>query len=229
MSPFALPLASDPNALLRWEYVTGQWDEIQAALITHLELTVYTVLIGLVIAAGLSALALRYGWATGPITGFTGFLYTIPSVALFGILTPYTGYSKVTALVALVAYSLLILFTNIVAGFRSVPPAVIDAANGMGMSRWRRLYSVELPLALPYIITRLRIAPVTTLGIVTVASIIGQGGLGNLILDGLRRTYWSPMVVGSVLSVLLALVLDLLIFLVGRRLTPWARTRKWAS
>lgn len=229
MSPFALPLASDPNALIRWEYVTGQWDEIQAALITHLELTVYTVLIGLVIAAGLSALALRYGWATGPITGFTGFLYTIPSVALFGILTPYTGYSKVTALVALVAYSLLILFTNIVAGFRSVPPAVIDAANGMGMSRWRRLYSVELPLALPYIITGLRIATVTTIGIVTVASIIGQGGLGNLILDGLRRTYWSPMVVGSVLSVLLALVLDLLIFLVGRRLTPWARSRKWAS
>ena len=229
MSPFALPLASDPNALLRWEYVTGQWDEIQAALITHLELTIYTVLIGLVIAAGLSALALRYGWATGPITGFTGFLYTIPSVALFGILTPYTGYSKITALVALVAYSLLILFTNIVAGFRSVPPAVIDAANGMGMSRWRRLYSVELPLALPYIITGLRIATVTTIGIVTVASIIGQGGLGNLILDGLRRTYWSPMVVGSVLSVLLALVLDLLIFLIGRRLTPWARTRKWAS
>lgn len=229
MSPFALPLASDPNALLRWEYVTGQWDEIQAALITHLELTVYTVLIGLVFASALAALALRHGWATGPITGFTGFLYTIPSVALFGILTPYTGYSKITALIALVAYSLLILFTNIVAGFRAVPPEVIDAADGMGMTRWRRLYAVELPLALPYIITGIRIATVTTIGIITVASIIGQGGLGNLILDGLRRTYWSPMVVGSVLSVLLALVLDLAIFLIGRRLTPWSRTRKWAS
>lgn len=229
MSPFALPAASDPNALLRWEYVTGQWDQIQAALITHLELTIYTVFIGLVLASGLAALALRHGWATGPITGFTGFLYTIPSVALFGILTPYTGYSKITALIALVAYSLLILFTNIVAGFRAVPAAVLDAADGMGMTRWRRLYSVELPLALPYIITGIRIATVTTIGIITVASIIGQGGLGNLILDGLRRTYWSPMVVGSVLSVLLALVLDLAIFLVGRRLTPWARTRKWAS
>jgi osmoprotectant transport system permease protein len=222
----ALPLASDP--LLRWDYVTGQWDDIQAALVTHLLLTLYTVTIGLVIAAALAALALRYGWATGPITGFTGFLYTIPSVALFGLLTPYTGYSKTTALIALVGYSLLILFTNIVAGFRAVPPAVLDAADGMGMSPRKRVLSVELPLAMPYIITGIRIATVTTIGIITVASIIGQGGLGNLILDGLRRTYWSPMVVGAVLWVALALVLDLAIFLTGRRLTPWARTRRWA-
>jgi osmoprotectant transport system permease protein len=224
----ALPLASDPNALIRWDYVTGQWDDIQAALITHILLTLYTVAIGLVIAAALAALALRYGWATGPITGFTGFLYTIPSVALFGLLTPYTGYSKTTALIALVGYSLLILFTNIVAGFRAVPHAVLDAADGMGMTARKRLLSVELPLAMPYIITGIRIATVTTIGIITVASIIGQGGLGNLILDGLRRTYWSPMVVGAVLSVALALVLDLAIFLIGRRLTPWARTRRWA-
>ena len=224
-----LPLASDPNALLRWEYVTGQWDKIQAALITHIELTVYTVAIGLVLSAALAFLALRYGWANGPITGFTGFLYTIPSVALFGLLTPYTGYSKITALIALVGYSLLILFTNIVAGFRAVPHSVLDAADGMGMTRRKRLMSVELPLALPYIITGLRIATVTTVGIITVASIIGQGGLGNLILDGLKRTYWSPMVVGAVLSVVLALVLDLGIYLIGRALTPWSRKRRWAS
>lgn len=229
MSPFATPLASDPDALVRWEYITGQWDDIQAALITHIELTLLTIAIGLVLSAGLAALALRYGWAHGPIMGFTGFLYTIPSVALFGLLTPYTGYSKLTALIALVGYSLLIMVTNIVAGFRAVPRAVLDAADGMGMSPRKRLLSVELPLAMPYIITGIRIATVTTVGIITVASIIGQGGLGDLILDGLRRTYWSPMVVGAVLSVVLALVLDLGIFLIGRALTPWSRTRRWAS
>lgn len=218
-----LPAASDPNPLVKWSYVTGQWDTIQAALISHIELTIFAVSLGLVLSAGLAALALRFNWAHGPITGFTGFLYTIPSVALFGLLTPYTGYSKLTALIGLVGYSLLILVTNIVAGFRAVPHAVLDAADGMGMTPGRRLISVELPLALPYIITGIRIATVTTVGLITVASIIGQGGLGDLILDGLRRTYWTPMVVGAVLSVALALVLDLTIFLIGRAVTPWAR------
>ncbi len=218
-----LPADSDPNPLLKWSYVTGQWDEIQSALITHIELTVFAVGLGLVLSTLLSALVLKYDWAHGPITGFTGFLYTIPSVAVFGLLSPYTGFSKLTALIALVGYSLLILVTNIVAGFRSVPRAVLDAADGMGMSPTKRRISVELPLALPYIFTGLRIATVTTVGLITVASIIGQGGLGNLILDGLRRTYWTPMVVGAVLSVALALVLDLILFLIGRAVTPWAR------
>lgn len=218
-----LPAASDPNPLVKWSYVTGQWDDIQAALVTHIELTLFAVGLGLVLSALLSALVLKYDWAHGPITGFTGFLYTIPSVAVFGLLTPYTGYSKLTALIALVGYSLLILVTNMVAGFRAVPRAVLDAADGMGMSPTKRRLSVELPLALPYIFTGLRIATVTTVGLITVASIIGQGGLGNLILDGLRRTYWTPMVVGAVLSVALALVLDLLLFLIGRAVTPWAR------
>ena len=218
-----LPADSDPNPLLKWSYVTGQWDQIQAALVTHIELTLLAVGLGLVLSAGLSALVLKYDWAHGPITGFTGFLYTIPSVAVFGLLTPYTGFSKLTALIALVGYSLLILVTNIVAGFRAVPRAVLDAADGMGMSPTKRRMSVELPLALPYIFTGLRIATVTTVGLITVASIIGQGGLGNLILDGLRRTYWTPMVVGAVLSVALALVLDLILFLIGWAVTPWAR------
>jgi osmoprotectant transport system permease protein len=182
-----------------------------------------------VVASVLAAIALRYRWATTPITGFTGFLYTIPSVALFAMLTPYFGLSRVSAVIPLAAYTLLILVTNIVAGFRSVPPAAREAANGMGLSPLRRVWSVELPLALPYIITGLRIAVVSTVGLVTVAAIIGQGGLGRLILDGLRRAFWTPMTVGAALAIILALVLDLVLHLVGAAVTPWSRRRKAAA
>lgn len=218
-----LPALSNRNPLLRWDWVTGEWDQIQTALIQHLQLTFFSVFFGVVIAAGLAFIALRYRWTLSPITGFTGFLYTIPSVALFGLLVPYTGLAARTAIIALTLYTLLILVTNIVAGFQSVPASVIEAANGMGLTPARRVLSVELPLAMPYIITGLRIATVTTVGLVTIAAIIGQGGLGRLILDGLQRTFWTPMVVGSLLSVVLALFFDLLIFALGILATPWAR------
>ena len=220
------PLQSSSEPLIRWPYITDQWDDIQAALITHVQLTLIAVAIGLVLSAGLALLMLRFGWTGPPITGFAAFVYTIPSVALFGILVPYTGLSKLPAIIALTGYTLLILVTSIVAGFRSVPRPVLEAADGMGLSRGRRILSVELPLALPYIVTGIRVATVTTVGLVTVAAIIGQGGLGDLILDGLRRTYWTPMIVGAVLSVALALAFDLAIYLAGRAASPWARRRR---
>ena len=163
-----------------------------------------------------------------PINGFTAFLYTIPSVALFGILVPYFGLSRLSAVLPLAAYTLLILVTNIVAGFNSVSPEVREAADGMGMTPTRRILHVELPLAMPYIVAGLRIAVVSTVGLVTVAAIIGQGGLGRLILDGLRRTFWTPMTIGAGLSILLALALDGLILVAGRWLTPWAQRRESA-
>lgn len=221
MTPALQAGSSEP--LVRWNYISDQWDVIQAALIDHIQLTVVSMLFGLVLSAGLAALALRVGWTAGPITAVAATIYTIPSVALFGILVPYTGLSKTPAIIALTGYSLIVLVTSIVAGFRSVPASVREAADGMGLSSSRRIMTVELPLAMPYIITGVRVATVTTVGLVTVASIIGQGGLGDLILDGLRRTYWTPMIVGAVLSVVLALVLDLAIWLLGRALTPWAR------
>ena len=222
-------LAQAANPIIRWEYFVDEWDQIQAALIEHLELTVYAILLGLLVSAGLSAIALRYRWSAGPINGFAAFLYTIPSVALFGILVPYFGLSRLTAVLPLAAYTLLILVTNIVAGFNSVSPEVREAATGMGMTPARRILSVELPLALPYIIAGLRIAVVSTVGLVTVAAIIGQGGLGRLILDGLRRTFWTPMTIGASLSIVLALVLDALILVAGRLMTPWARRQRSAS
>jgi osmoprotectant transport system permease protein len=218
---FALQASSEP--LVRWNYITDQWDDIQAALIDHIQLTVISVLLGIIFSAGLAALALRFRWTAGPISAASAAIYTIPSVALFGILVPYTGLTKTPAVIALTGYTFLILVTSIIAGFRSVPRPVREAADGMGLTARRRVWTVELPLAMPYIITGIRVATVTTVGLVTIASIIGQGGLGDLILDGLRRTYWTPMIVGAVLSVALALVLDLGIWLLGRALTPWTR------
>lgn len=215
--------AGSSEPLIRWNYISDQWDDIQAALIDHIQLTVVSVLLGIVLSSALAAVALRFRWTAGPITAVSAVIYTIPSVALFGILVPYTGLSKTPAVIALTGYTFLVLVTSIIAGFRSVPRPVREAADGMGLTSRRRVLTVELPLALPYIITGIRVATVTTVGLVTVASIIGQGGLGDLILDGLRRTYWTPMVVGAVLSVVLALVLDLGIWLLGRAITPWAR------
>lgn len=218
-----MTLAQAANPIIRWEWIVNEWDQISEALIQHLELTILSVALGTVVAAVLSAIALRFRRTAAPITGFTGFLYTIPSVALFGLLVPYFGLSRTTAVLPLAAFSLLILVTNTIAGFDAVPAPVRDAANGMGLTPTQRVLKVELPLALPYIVTGLRIAVVSTVGLVTVAAIIGQGGLGRLILDGLQRTFWTPMTIGATLSILLALVLDGAIYLVGRIVTPWAQ------
>ena len=216
-------LAEATNPIVRWEYLVDEWDRIETALVQHVQLTLLAVGLGLLVAAALSAVALRFRWTASPITTFTAFVYTIPSVALFGLLVPYTGVSTTTAVIPLVGYTLLVLVTSILTGFRSVPAAVRDAADGMGLSPARRVLTVELPLAVPYIVTGIRVATVTTVGLVTVAAIIGEGGLGRLILDGLRRTFWTPMTVGAALSITLALVLDLAIWGIGRALTPWAR------
>ena len=214
------------NPLIRWDWVVNEWDQIWAALVEHLELTFYAMGLGLALAAPLAAIAMRFRFTATPITTFTGFLYTIPSVALFGLLVPVFGLSRLTAVLPLASYTLLVLVTNIIAGFRAVPGAVRTAAEGMGMTPPSRVLGVELPLATPYIVTGIRIATVSTVGLVTVAAIIGQGGLGSLILDGLKRSFWTPMVVGALLSILLALLLDLLILWLGRKATPWTQRRK---
>ena len=219
-------LLASRNPIIRWSYFIDQWDRIETALIQHVQLTFLAVGIGLLISAGLAAIGLRYRWTVQPITAFAAFLYTIPSVAFFGVLRTWTGVSTTTAVIPLVAFTILILVTNIMDGFRSVPAAVREAADGMGLTPMSRVFTVELPVAIPYIINGLRIATVTTVGLVTVSAIIGQGGLGRLILDGLRRTFWTPLTIGSGLSILLALVFDLMFFLLGVWLTPWARTKR---
>ena len=220
-------LGQATNPIIRWEWIVDEWDQIWEALLQHLELTVLSVALGCVLAAILSAIALRFRVTATPITGFTAFLYTIPSVAFFGLLAPYFGnLNRITAVIPLAAYTLLILVTNTIAGFDSVPQAVRESADGMGLTPTQRVLKVELPLALPYIIAGLRITVVSTVGLVTVASIIGQGGLGRLILDGLRRAFWTPMTIGATLSILLALLLDAGIHVVGRMATPWSKAAR---
>jgi len=214
------------NPLLRWSYFVEQWDRIQEALVQHVQLTLLAVGAGFVISALLAFVALRYRWTITPITLFAAFLYTIPSVAFFGVLVAYLGLGLMTALIPLTAFTILILVTNIMDGFQSVPASVREAADGMGLTPTQRLFTVEVPIAVPYIINGLRIATVTTVGLVTVAAIIGYGGLGRLILDGLRRTFWTPLTIGASLSILLALLFDLLFFALGAWLTPWARRKQ---
>lgn len=212
------------NPIMKWEYLkqSRNVEEIWTQTVQHLKLTVTAVIAGVIIASFLSAIAIRFRWSFTPITVFTGFLYTIPSIALFGVLTTYAS-NFTSATVALTSYTLLILVRNIVAGIDGVPKAVLDAADGLGMTRRRRLFTVELPLALPVILTGVRVATVTTIGLVGVSFIIQLGGLGSLIFDGYARQFTTPLLIGSVLSVVLAVVLDVGLATVGKVLTPWTR------
>lgn len=215
------------NPIVRWEWLFLRDDtpgELWDATLQHLQLTLVAVAIGTAVSAVLAATALRLGWTYLPITAFAGFLYTVPSIALFGLLVTY--YDQVVAAeVALVSYTLLILVRNMVAGIAGVPAAVTDAAEGLGMSRLRRLVTVELPIALPVILAGVRVATVTTVGLVGITAVIQLGGLGSLIFDGFSRQYYTKIVVGSVLSVALAAVLDLAFHGLEVALTPWLRRR----
>ena len=206
-----------------WAWVRSHRALVLELLREHVELTVLAVLLGLVLSLPLALAARRWRRLYPPVLVGTGILYTIPSLALFALLVPWTGLSRTTALLALVSYTLLILVRNIVAGLDGVPPDVVEAATGMGYGGRRRLVAVELPLALPSIVAGVRIATVTTIGLVTVAALIGHGGLGQLILDGLNRNFRTPLAVGSALSVAVAAVADLALLGVQHRLTPWAR------
>ena len=221
---FVLLAADEP--LVRWDWIGDHLDEIREAGVEHVQLTVLAVGLGFAIAMTLALVATRWRWTYGILAGICAVLYSIPSLALFGILVPITGLGIVPAEIALVGYTLLILLRNIVAGIDGVPAHVREAADGMGYERWRRVLRIDLPLAMPTIVAGLRIATVTTVGLVTVAALVGKGGFGDLINDGLNRQFPTPVVVGTVLSVALAIVLDLMFVLVERLATPWARKDK---
>lgn len=211
--------------LVRWDWIVDHLDDIWLALREHLELTILAVVIGFVISFPLAVLAHRRRVFYGPLTWFTGMLYTIPSLALLALLVPYTGLSRTTSLIALVSYTLLILVRNIVAGLNGVAPDATEAAIGMGYSRTQLLWRVEVPLAFPAIAAGLRIATVTTIGLVTVTALIGQGGFGHFILLGVERAFSTATVLGAVLSAVLALLVDRVLIALERRLTPWAEAR----
>jgi osmoprotectant transport system permease protein len=205
-------------------YIPRHLNEIVSHLVEHIQLTVLAVVIGSLISVPLGIFAHRHRALYPPITWVTGILYTIPSLALFAFLTTYTGLSTLTAEIGLVSYTLLILIRNVVAGLDGVPADTKQAAIGMGYSPGQLLIRVELPLALPTIVAGIRIATVTTIGLVTITALIGKGGLGYFILQGLKAfDYPTPIVVGSLLSIMLALSADGTLFWLQRMLTPWAR------
>ncbi|MFP5489494.1 MAG: ABC transporter permease [Acidimicrobiia bacterium] len=216
-------LADARSSFVYWPWVRDHLGDIWTRTVEHVQLTVIAVAVGFAISAALSFVAVRFRWTYGPITWFGSILYTIPSLALFGLLIPVTGLGLLTAGIALVSYTILIFVRNIVAGLDGVPASVREAADGMGYTRLRRLWSVELPLALPTIVAGIRIASVTVIGLVTLTALIGSGGYGALIEDGLNRRFPTPIVVGTVLSVALAIVVDVALAALERALTPWRR------
>lgn len=214
---------SDP--FIRWSWIWGHLDLIWDKVAEHLVLTGIALGLGFVISMVLALVALRFRKTYAPITWITGIAYSIPSLALFAFLVPITGFTIVTAEIGLVSYTLLILIRNIVAAIDGVDPAIKEAALGMGYTRRQLFLKIELPLGIPLIVAGLRIAGVTTIGLVTVTALIGQGGVGFFILEGLRRFFDTEIVLGTVLSVILAVALDLSLLGVERMLTPWARRR----
>jgi|SRR5919199_3190032 osmoprotectant transport system permease protein len=208
---------------VRWDWVGRHLREILAAFAEHIELTVIAVAVGFLIAAPLGLLAARRQRVRDPILSLAGIMYTIPSLSLFAMLVPFTGLSVLTSEIGLVSYTLLILIRNIVVGLDAVPQDVLEAARGMGYRRRALLLQIEIPMATPVILAGVRIATVTTIGLVTVTALIGQGGVGRLILDGLIRDFRTELVIGSVLAITLALVADFALAALQRLLTPWAR------
>jgi osmoprotectant transport system permease protein len=196
----------------------------EAALQEHLTLTVVAVIGGLLISLPLGVAAHRWQAFRNPVLAISEIFYTIPSIALFALLIPYTGLTAVTAEIGLIGYTVLILVRNVMVGLEAVPPEVIDAANGMGYRPLARLLRIELPLALPAIMAGVRIATVTTIGLVTITALIGLGGLGQLILRGFIENFHTPLVVATVLSIVLALVADLALAGAQRLVVPWARS-----
>jgi osmoprotectant transport system permease protein len=203
------------------DWIADNYDRYVDPFFVHVYLTVVPVAIGFAIAFTLGLLAHRRQWLVGPVTGVTGALYTIPSVSFFFLLQPLTGLGNTTAIVALVCYTLLIIFRNVMTGLRAVPPDAKDAARGMGLTENQLLWRVELPLAAPEILAGLRIATTTTVGLAALAFLAGAGGLGAE-LDA-QPFFKSNVIVAGGLCVVLAAALDLMILAAQRVATPWQR------
>jgi osmoprotectant transport system permease protein len=215
------------NGLFCWNWFSANWSTILwPAVRQHVVLTIIAVVAGFIISTALALLAYRHRRLERPVLAVTAVLYTIPSLAMFELLEPIPGFglSRTTAEVALVSYTLLILFRNTLTGLRDVPDEVRDAATGMGMSPRQMLWRVELPLALPAIIAGLRIATVTVIALATIAALVDDSGLGVPILTAINNdVFKTELISAGVLAVLLALAADALLVLVQRLLTPWSR------
>ncbi len=217
------------NELFCRDWVRDNWgDVIQPALIQHVKLTLIAVAVGFAISLVAALITHRYRLLERPFGAFSAVVYTIPSLALFQLLVPVTGLTVTTVEVALVGYTLLILYRNTLEGLRAVPPDVLEAARGMGLTRRQILMRVELPLSLPAMMAGLRVAVVSTIALATVAALVVPEGLGHPIFLALREYFKTEIIVAGGLAVALALVADGALVLVQRALTPWTRARRTA-
>jgi osmoprotectant transport system permease protein len=210
---------------VNWDWIAGNLGQIAEATVDHIVLTGIAVGVGFALSLVFAMLIYRDRRWYGPISGLTGILYTIPSLALFAMLVPITGLTLVTAEIGLVSYTLLILTRSIVSGLDGVPADVVEAADGMGFTPRGRLARVDFPLAVPLIVAGLRIATVTTIGLVMVTALIGEGGLGNLMLRGFNFRNYTAVYVGAIVTVVLAVIADAVLIWLGRLATPWSRAR----
>jgi osmoprotectant transport system permease protein len=227
-----IPNFGKPSACIQhngWfctDWIRAHWgDTLQPALIQHIQLTLIAVGIGFVIAFALALVTLRFGFLNAPLGAFTDFLYVIPSLALFQLLVPLSGVTVTTVEIALVSYTLFILYPNIVVGFRSVPPDVLESARGMGLTRRQTFLRVELPLAVPAILSGLRIDVVATIAIATVAAFLIEDGLGAPIFAAIQTPdlFRTELLAAGGLAILLALIAEALLAMAQRALTPWNR------
>lgn len=228
--------AAEPSCYSRFvnewvcaDYFVDRQEELVAATREHLLITVSAVLLGLVLAVPLALLARRFARLEPIVLGAATGLYTIPSLALFPLIVPFTGLTRTTVVIGLALYSLTILVRNTLEGLRSVPADVVESATGLGYSRTRLFLRIELPLALPVIMAGLRIATVSTVALTTVGAVVSYGGLGNLLKDGVTTDFRAQVLAASVLCVLLALLLDVLLAVAQRLLTPWERSARVAA
>jgi osmoprotectant transport system permease protein len=216
--------------LVRWDWLAAHLGPIADRVGQHLYLTVVAVAVGFAISFLLAALSIRRRRLYPFIVVLSTAIYTIPSFAVFVVLIVVTGPSVLSAEVPLVMYTIVLFVPNIVAGFDTVPFDVVDAANGMGFTSGQRWWQVELPLALPLVVASIRLATVSTIGLVTVTAVLGDtlGGLGYYILDGYHRSFTTEILVGGLLSIALAVLADLALVLLQRALTPWTTAREAA-
>ncbi len=219
--------AQAANPWLSWDYVTSHADELAAAGREHIFLTVTSVLCAMALAFPLAVLVRRYRALYSPVLALSGVLYTIPSLALISLLWPIFGLSPTTVVIALTIYALLVVLRNTVVGLDDVDPEVLDAARGMGMGGSAVLWRVEFPIALPTILAGIRIATVSTVGMVTIGALVGYGGFGGLILSGFIQNFWHAQIfTATACCVLLAFFFEFLLHLAERLSTPWARGRE---
>jgi osmoprotectant transport system permease protein len=217
------------NRFFCTDWVRDNWSGVvQPALVEHVKLTVIAVVIGFAISFAAALVTHRYRLLERPFGLFSAVVYTIPSLALFQLLVPVTGLTVTTVEIALVGYTLLILYRNVLEGLRGVPPEVLESARGMGLTRRQTLWRVEVPLALPAMVAGLRVAVVSTIALATVAALVVPQGLGYPIFLALREDFKTEIIVAGGLAVAMALLADGLLVAAQRVLTPWARARRTA-